>query len=166
MLDSSQKPKSTIQSPKSATPNPNLLNAYDWTVFAADAQNGARAITDGDERTYTIGTYDIKCSGELITHPHLRVMSFRSTHYEKMALGFLRALMPEGSSIPTKENFPVEAVLMVYDAGKFGNADGGTLSEIFKLGVGGKMTYQKYQMYIYYAPKSIEALSGQLSHCR
>ena len=37
-------------------------------------------IIEGLSRTYDIAIYDVKCCGESVTHPHIRIMSFRSEH--------------------------------------------------------------------------------------
>ncbi len=75
-------------------------------------------VTEGDSRSYNIGTYDVKSSGESVTHPHLRLMSFRALHHEKLVRGFLRSCLPEESAVLSTNNFPASAMVLTYDAGK------------------------------------------------
>jgi hypothetical protein len=76
------------------------------------------AVTEGTERTYDIAIYDIKTSGEVVTHPHLRLMSFRGEHYGKLVRGFLRSHLPETADALEKDNYPDAAMIVTFDAGK------------------------------------------------
>ena len=82
------------------------------------AMDADPAVVDGTKRTYDVGSYDIKCSGEAVTHPHLRLMSFRSEHYAKLTRGFLRSFLPADNDQLTKDNIPENALVCCYDAGK------------------------------------------------
>ena len=75
-------------------------------------------VIEGLSRTYDIAVYDVKCCGESVTHPHLRIMTFRSEHYGKLVRGFVRSLLPEANNIISKENFPPSALVMTLDGGK------------------------------------------------
>lgn len=75
-------------------------------------------IVEGLSRTYDLAVYDIKCSGESVTHPHLRIMSFRSEHYAKLVRGFVRSLLPQENNIIGKENYPPSALVLTLDGGK------------------------------------------------
>ena len=76
------------------------------------------AVTEGTERTYDIAVYDIKTCGEVVTHPHLRLMSFRAEHYGKLVRGFLRAHLATADDMIEKENYPDCAMIVTFDAGK------------------------------------------------
>ncbi len=76
------------------------------------------AVVQGLERTYDLGVYDVKTSGEPTTHPHVRVMSFRVDHYAKAVRGFARGLLPADSDILNKDSFPPSACIVALDAGR------------------------------------------------
>ena len=78
---------------------------------------GCQPETTEGKQTYDVGLYDVKLSGEVVTHPHLRVMSFRSDHWLKMASAFLRALLPATSDSLGLTNFPDSAALALFDGG-------------------------------------------------
>ena len=73
---------------------------------------------DAPGQSYNVGFYDVKLSGEVVTHPHLRVMSFRSEHWLKMAQSFLRAQLPANVDTLSVDNFPEVAVVVLNDGGK------------------------------------------------
>ena len=78
-----------------------LVEDKDETAFAQTLRLARQklrldpAVTDGPYRTYNFGYYDIKLSGETVTHPHLRVMQFRAEHYSKTVRAFFRSLLPK-----------------------------------------------------------------------
>ena len=72
----------------------------------------------GETPLYDIGVYDIKMSGEVVTSPHLRIMSFRDEHWEKMATAFLRSTLPVGSDALTEVNWPASSPIVLLDGGK------------------------------------------------
>lgn len=76
------------------------------------------AMVEGTERTYDVAFYDIKTCGEVVTHPHLRLMSFRGEHYAKLILGFLRSMLPDETAGLDKDNYPDAAMVVTFDAGK------------------------------------------------
>ena len=76
------------------------------------------AMVEGLHRSYDISVYDVKCCGECVTHPHLRIMSFRDEHNGKMIRGFLKALLPEESDTLDKDNYPTSALVAALDGGK------------------------------------------------
>ena len=63
--------------------------------------------------------YDIKLAGESVTHPHLRIVGYRSEHYCKVVRAFVRSQLPAGDDILTKENLPDSFLVITYDGGKF-----------------------------------------------
>jgi len=83
----------------------------------------SKPIVEGTERTYDLAFYDIKCCGEVVTHPHLRVMSFRAEHYAKCVSGFIRANLPADADALEKDNFPDSAMVVAFDAGKHQGAE-------------------------------------------
>ena len=76
------------------------------------------AVVEGRERTYDLGVYDVKACGEVTTHPHLRVMSFRSEHYLKCMRAFARAQLPAGADSLTAANVPDAMMGLLFDGGK------------------------------------------------
>jgi hypothetical protein len=114
-----------------------------------------KPITEGDQRTYNIATYSVEGSGELVTHPHVRVMSFRSAHYEKMISGFLRSLLPPDASTLNKDNFPESAMLVVHDAGKNFATDV-QFTDVFKLAGGSRILNQKHLINIHISSRVLE----------
>ena len=72
----------------------------------------------GENPAYDIGVYDIKMSGEVVTHPHLRIMSFRDEHWEKMAKAFLRSTLPVGNDALAEVNWPASSPIVLLDGGK------------------------------------------------
>ena len=72
----------------------------------------------GENPVYNIGVYDIKMSGEVVTHPHLRIMSFRDEHWEKMAKVFLRSTLPVDSDKLAEDNWPANSPMVLIDGGK------------------------------------------------
>ena len=77
------------------------------------------ATTEGTERSYDLACYDVKACGESVTHPRLRVMSFRAEHYNKLVNGFLRSLLPSDDNVLRKDNFPSPAMVCTLDGGKY-----------------------------------------------
>ena len=90
------------------------------------------AKTDGACRTYDAGFYAVKCSGEVITHPHLRMMSFRSEHYQKLVRAFLRSFLEVDEAL-NADNAPGNAMVVAIDGGKYGG-EGTMLMEPMKWG--------------------------------
>ena len=76
------------------------------------------AEVNGATRSYDIAIYDIKTSGEVVTHPHLRIMSFRNEHYAKLSKGCARSWLPPDNDSLDKDNFPDNLMLCVFDGGK------------------------------------------------
>ena len=76
------------------------------------------AVVEGRDRTYDLGLYDVKACGEVTTHPHLRVMSFRSEHYLKCMRAFARAQLPAGADSLTAANVPDAMLGLLFDGGK------------------------------------------------
>ena len=81
-----------------------------WAKFGIDPV--------GENPLYDIGVYDIKMSGEVVTHPHLRIMSFRDEHWEKMAKAFLRSMLPVGNDALAEVNWPASSPIVLLDGGK------------------------------------------------
>ena len=81
-----------------------------WAKFGIDPV--------GENPLYDIGVYDIKMSGEVVTHPHLRIMSFRDEHWEKMAKAFLRSMLPVGNDALAEVNRPASSPIVLLDGGK------------------------------------------------
>ena len=81
-----------------------------WAKFGIDPV--------GENPLYDIGVYDIKLSGEVVTHPHLRIMSFRDEHWEKMAKAFLRSMLPVGNDALAEVNWPASSPIVLLDGGK------------------------------------------------
>ena len=81
-----------------------------WAKFGIDPV--------GENPLYDIGVYDIKMSGEVVTHPHLRIMSFRDEHWEKMAKAFLRSMLPVGNDALAEVNWPANSPIVLLDGGK------------------------------------------------
>ena len=81
-----------------------------WAKFGIDPV--------GENPLYDIGVYDIKMSGEVVTHPHLRIMSFRDEHWEKMAKAFLRSTLPVGNDALAEVNWPASSPIVLLDGGK------------------------------------------------
>lgn len=79
-----------------------------------------------------IAVYDVKCCGESVTHPHLRIMTFRSEHYAKLVRGFVRSLLPEANNIIGKENFPPSALVLTLDGGKHQGAKKHTHTQLHR----------------------------------
>ena len=90
------------------------------------------AQTEGVFRTYDAGFYDVKSSGEVITHPHLRMMSFRSEHYLKLVRAFLRSFL-DVDGVLNAETAPGNAMVVAIDGGKYGG-EGTMLMEPMKWG--------------------------------
>ena len=80
------------------------------------AKIGIEAV--GENPLYNIGVYDIKMSGEVVTHPHLRIMSFRDEHWEKMAKAFLRSTLPVDNDALSEDNWPAISPIVLLDGGK------------------------------------------------
>lgn len=98
--------------PKDEADVMSLLRASHANLDIADP------VVEGLARTYDIAVYDVKSSGESVTHPHLRVMSFRTEHYAKLVRGFLRSKLPEGNDTLDKDNYPESALVATLDGGK------------------------------------------------
>ena len=81
-----------------------------WAKFGIDPV--------GENPLYDIGVYDIKMSGEVVTHPHLRIMSFRDEHWENMAKAFLRSMLPVGNDALAEVNWPASSPIVLLDGGK------------------------------------------------
>ena len=81
-----------------------------WAKFGIDPV--------GENPLYDIGVYDIKMSGEVVTHPHLRIMSFRDEHWEKMAKAFLRSMLPVGNDALAEVKWPPSSPIVLLDGGK------------------------------------------------
>ena len=77
------------------------------------------AVQGTSDRKYDVGIYDVKLAGESVTHPHLRIVGFRSEHYCKVTRAWLRAQLPEADDVLTKENLPEGPLLICYDGGKY-----------------------------------------------
>ena len=57
-----------------------------------------------------------------MTHPHLRMMSFRSEHDLKMTRDFLRSQLPIDKDVLEKDTDPDAAMVITYDGGKYQGA--------------------------------------------
>ena len=77
------------------------------------------ATIEGMDRWYDLACYDVKSCGESVTHPRLRVMSFRAEHHNKLIGGFLRSLLPADDNAMRKDNFPNSAMVLTLDGGKY-----------------------------------------------
>ncbi len=110
----------------------------------------------GMHRTYDVAVYDMKAAGETTTHPHLRIMSFRSEHYAKLLRGFQRSHLGEdtGEEILTKATFPAHTLAVVLDGGKYLGSEGGIFSEPFKCE--GKSVVKKHNLFIHYSESCVE----------
>ena len=73
----------------------------------------------GQDRRYDVGVYDVKLAGESVTHPHLRIVGYRSEHYCKLIRAFLRSQLPPEDDILNKENMPDGPLVVTLDGGKF-----------------------------------------------
>lgn len=109
-------------------------------------------VTEGMSRTYDIGIYDVKMCGEVVTHPHLRVMSFRAEHYAKMIGGFTRSFLPEGADTLSADNFGDSIMVLAFDGGK--HLDGNVYNDAFK--VAGKTITKKNVLYVHLSEASLE----------
>ena len=76
-------------------------------------------LMSGSDRRYDIGVYDVKMAGESVTHPHLRIVGYRSEHYCKVVRAFMRAQLSPDEDILTKENMPEGPLVVTFDGGKF-----------------------------------------------
>ncbi len=87
----------------------------------------------GMSRTYDVAIYDIKMCGEVVTHPHLRIMSFRSEHYAKLMRAFQRSHLDEDADTLTKDSYPPHTLSVLLDGGKYqGDTTPKTESELPK----------------------------------
>ena len=93
-------------------------SVVDMLRDALGAFDVSPAVVEGMDRTYDLGLYDVKASGEVTTHPHLRVMSFRCEHYLKCMRAFARAQLPASSDSLTAANVPDAMMGLLFDGGK------------------------------------------------
>ncbi len=128
------------------------------TTIAEHCKNDSPCVVEGDNHSYVVCLYDTKLSGESVTHPHLRVQSFREVHYQKMLRGVMRGLLSlQGAdTVLDKTNFPQSLMVMMYDAGKHQMNDS-ALTEVFKVGAGAsKMLYTKNTLHLHYSEAGLE----------